>query len=51
MEGSGLRLERLRESRPSHEHFQGEQEYERRLRIPLFLFIAARKPTTGQGRL
>src|SRR5690606_9274509 len=40
---SGLHLERLCESRPSRENFQSEQEYERRLRIPLFLVIAARK--------
>ncbi|MEX2541023.1 MAG: methyltransferase domain-containing protein [Trueperaceae bacterium] len=39
----GLSLERLRESRPSPENFQSQEEYRRRLRIPLFLFIAARK--------
>lgn len=47
----GLRLVSLRESRPSRENFQSDQEYERRLRIPLFLFIAARKPTVASGRL
>ena len=41
---SGLLLERLRESRPVRENFRSEAEYERRLRIPLFLFISARKP-------
>jgi len=42
--GAGLRLEHVRESRPQKENFHSEEEYERRLRIPLFLFIAARKP-------
>ncbi len=41
---SGLHLEVLRESRPFRENFLSEEEYRRRLRIPLFLFIAARKP-------
>lgn len=40
----GFALERIRESRPQRGNFHSEQEYERRLRIPLFLFIAARKP-------
>ena len=44
VQNSGLQLERLRESRPSRENFQRQEEYERRLRIPLFLFIAALKP-------
>jgi SAM-dependent methyltransferase len=44
VQGSGLVLERVRESRPSRENFQSEDEYQRRLRIPLFLFIVARKP-------
>lgn len=37
-------LERIRESRPNKDNFLSEEEYERRLRIPLFLFIVARKP-------
>ena len=41
---SGLQLETLRESRPFRKNFQNEAEYERRLRIPLFLFIVAGKP-------
>lgn len=45
---SGLRLERLRESRPSRENFQSQEEYARRLRIPLFLFIVARKPARSR---
>ncbi|HEY9652370.1 MAG TPA: class I SAM-dependent methyltransferase [Coleofasciculaceae cyanobacterium] len=40
----GFELERVRESRPQKDNFLIEEEYERRLRIPLFLFIAARKP-------
>lgn len=47
VQGSGLGLDRLRESRPSREHSRIEQEYERRLQIPLFPFIAARKPIVG----
>jgi SAM-dependent methyltransferase len=41
---AGFELERVRESRPQKDNFLSEEEYERRLRIPLFLFIAARKP-------
>ena len=41
---AGLELERVRESRPHKDNFLSEAEYERRLRIPLFLLIAARKP-------
>lgn len=40
---AGFAVERLRESRPQKANFQSEEEYERRLRIPLFLFIVARK--------
>lgn len=39
-----LELERVRESRPNKDNFLSKEEYERRLRIPLFLFIVARKP-------
>ena len=42
--GAGLRLEHMRESRPQKKNFYSEEEFERRLRIPLFLFITARKP-------
>ncbi|MCA9839086.1 MAG: methyltransferase domain-containing protein [Trueperaceae bacterium] len=44
LEEAGLRLERLRESKPQREHFHSEAEFQRRLRIPLFLFLAASKP-------
>jgi SAM-dependent methyltransferase len=40
---AGFELERIRESRPQLENFVSREEYERRLRIPLFLLIAARK--------
>jgi SAM-dependent methyltransferase len=40
---NGFGLERLRESRPSPENFENHEEYLRRLRIPLFLFVSARK--------
>ena len=39
----GFRVERLRESRPERENSVDAQEYERRLRIPLFIFFSARK--------
>jgi SAM-dependent methyltransferase len=42
--GAGFELERVRESRPQKDNFLSEEEYERRLRIPLFLLIAAQKP-------
>jgi SAM-dependent methyltransferase/predicted acetyltransferase len=48
VQNSGMLLERVRESRPSRENFQSEEEYQRRLRIPLFLMIAARKPVAPQ---
>jgi SAM-dependent methyltransferase len=41
---AGFELEAVRESRPKKDNFLSEEEYNRRLRIPLFLFIAARKP-------
>ncbi|BDA66922.1 Methyltransferase type 11 [Calothrix sp. PCC 7716] len=41
---TGFELTRVRESCPKKENFLSETEYERRLRIPLFLFLAARKP-------
>lgn len=41
---AGLKLERVRESCPQAKNFVSNEEYERRLRIPLFLAIAARKP-------
>lgn len=44
LQGVGFVVESLRESRPDRTNFADEQEYERRRRIPLFLFLAARKP-------
>lgn len=41
---AGFELERIRESRPQKSNFLSEAEYERRLRIPLFLFVVALKP-------
>ncbi|MBE9226365.1 class I SAM-dependent methyltransferase [Phormidium sp. LEGE 05292] len=40
---TGFELVRIRESRPQKDNFWSESEYQRRLRIPLFLFISARK--------
>ena len=40
---AGLHIETIRESRPDKANFQSVQEYERRLRIPLFLFISSLK--------
>jgi SAM-dependent methyltransferase len=39
----GFQVESVRESRPVREHFQSEATFLRRRRIPLFLFMAARK--------
>jgi SAM-dependent methyltransferase len=40
----GFEISCIREAHPQKVNFLSEKEYERRLRIPLFLFIAARKP-------
>ncbi len=43
---AGLELTRLRECAPVRERFgEDEREFERRLRIPLFLLIEARRPS------
>ncbi len=39
----GFTVERLRESRPLRENSVDAEEYDRRLRIPLFIFFAAQK--------
>jgi len=39
----GFKIEYLRESTPQRKDFINEETYERRLRIPLFLFLSARK--------
>jgi hypothetical protein len=44
LQDAGFVVEQLRESRPRREHFADEQTYQRRKRIPLFLFLAGRKP-------
>lgn len=43
MQEAGFIVEQLRESSPVREHFINEETYERRRRIPLFLFLAGRK--------
>lgn len=43
LQGAGFLLDQLRESRPQRERFADEAEYERRRRIPLFLFLAGHK--------
>ncbi|MBE9182102.1 methyltransferase domain-containing protein [Oculatella sp. LEGE 06141] len=48
--GAGFELERVRESRPQRDNFVSAAEYERRLRIPLFLAMAARKPNRHRSR-
>jgi hypothetical protein len=45
LQAAGFVVEQLRESRPQRERFADAQVYERRLRIPLFLFLAGRKMT------
>lgn len=44
LQQTGFTVEQLRESRPRPENFTDPELYERRTRIPLFLFLAARKP-------
>jgi SAM-dependent methyltransferase len=41
---AGFQVEGLREARPRRELFQHEETYRRRLRIPISLLLAARKP-------
>lgn len=43
MQEAGFIVEQLRESKPVRENFASDETYERRLRIPLFLFLAGRK--------
>ena len=44
LQRAGFIVEQLRESSPQRQYFQDEQTYLRRKRIPLFLFMAGRKP-------
>jgi SAM-dependent methyltransferase len=44
LQAAGFVIEQLRESRPERQWFAHEETYQRRTRIPLFLFLAARKP-------
>ncbi len=44
LQSAGFTVEQLRESRPRRENFTDPDLYDRRTRIPLFLFLAARKP-------
>ncbi|TCS96879.1 class I SAM-dependent DNA methyltransferase [Hazenella coriacea] len=39
----GFKIKTLRESRPNPKYFIHEETYQRRLRVPLFLFFSARK--------
>ncbi|MEA5505679.1 class I SAM-dependent methyltransferase [Halotia wernerae UHCC 0503] len=45
LQKAGFIIENLREAHPQRQHFHEVQTYERRKRIPLFLILAARKPT------
>jgi hypothetical protein len=45
LQSAAFRVDALREARPQREHFQDESTYARRMRIPLFLIIAAQKST------
>ncbi|BAY66616.1 type 11 methyltransferase (plasmid) [Calothrix brevissima NIES-22] len=40
---TGFKLEHIRESCPQPQNFSSQKEYERRMRIPLFLFLSARQ--------
>ncbi len=43
LQRAGFVVESLRESRPQRVRFSSEETYRRRMRIPLFLFLAGRK--------
>jgi SAM-dependent methyltransferase len=43
LQSAGFRLDALREAQPQREQFQDEPTYARRIRIPLFLILAAQK--------
>ncbi len=43
LQEAGFRVEQLRESAPRRAEFVDEETYQRRQRIPLFLFLSARK--------
>lgn len=47
---AGFTVSSLRESRPDRRQFLDQATYERRLRIPLFLFVAAEKAQTLANR-
>jgi hypothetical protein len=40
---AGFQIEQIRESRPRRENFTDDALFERRQRIPLFLFLSGRK--------
>jgi SAM-dependent methyltransferase len=44
LQAAGFVVEHLRESQPHREYFLNEATYQRRKRIPLFLFLVGRKP-------
>jgi SAM-dependent methyltransferase len=44
LQAAGFVVEQLREGRPRRDLLASEETYRRRLRIPLFLLLAARKP-------
>lgn len=48
LQRAGFALDTLRESHPKREWFADEAEYERRMRIPLFLFLAGHKGAASQ---
>lgn len=43
LQKAGFIIQSLRESKPKRDHFIHQETFERRMRIPLFLFMAARK--------
>ncbi|TFE19077.1 class I SAM-dependent methyltransferase [Cohnella luojiensis] len=43
LQKAGFSIESLRESRPREENFQNQETYKRRMKIPLFLFMKAKK--------
>ncbi|MED0939346.1 class I SAM-dependent methyltransferase [Bacillus mobilis] len=43
LQQAGFTITNIKEATPNQTHFQSEEEYERRLRIPLFLLFSCRK--------
>ena len=48
LQQAGFAIEQLPEAQTQRDYFHNQETYERRKRIPLFLLLAARKPTESK---